>query len=68
MLIIIGLSFLYKKPDNAKTFERVPVLPKNFPDNSLFTNLLANVPLTPIIESVDSVSYTHLTLPTSDLV
>jgi len=53
MLIIIGLSFLYKKPDNAKTFERVPVLPKNFPDNSLFTNLLASVPLTPVIESVD---------------
>ena len=53
MLIIIGFSFLYKKPDNAKTFERAPVLPKNFPDNSLFTNLLANVPLTPVIESVD---------------
>ena len=64
MLIIIGLSFLYKKPDNAKTFERVPVLPKNFPDNSLFTNLLANVPLTPVI----AVSYTHLTLPTSAIV
>ena len=49
----MGFSFLYKKPDNAKTFERVPVFPKNFPDNSLFTNFLANVPLNPIIESVD---------------
>ena len=53
MLTIIGFSFLYKKPDNAKTFERVPVFPKNFPDNSLFTYLLANVPLIPVIESVD---------------
>ena len=53
MLIIIGFSFLYKNPDNAKTFERVPVLPKNFPDNSLFTNLIASVPYTPVIESED---------------
>ena len=53
MLIIIGFSFLYKKPDNAKTFESVPVLPKNYPDNSLLRNLLAKVPLTPVIESVD---------------
>jgi len=53
MLIIIGFSFLYKNPDNAKTFERVPVFPKNLPDSSEFTNRLDYVPLTPIIESVD---------------
>ena len=53
ILITIGFSSLYRYPDNANTFDKVPVFPKNLPCNSEFVNLLAKVPLTPIIDSED---------------